>query len=52
MQVLFFHSCLTKFSLLQVDDLQEETHGIGQLFGERGLEGGHLLLPPNDGGQQ
>lgn len=40
------------FCFLQVDDLQEEKNRIRQLFGERGFEGGHLLLPPNDGGGQ
>lgn len=32
----------------QVGDLQEEEVGVGQLSGERGAEGGHQLLHPDD----
>lgn len=38
------------FRFFQVDDLQEEKNRIRQLFGERGSERGHLLIPPNDRG--
>lgn len=40
------------FCFLQVYDLQEEENRVRQLSGERGVEGDHLLLPPNDRGQQ
>lgn len=37
-------------TFFQVDDLQEEKTRIRQVVAERGSEGGHLLLPPNNRG--
>ncbi len=49
----FTHSSWKSIScLLQVGDLQEEEDRVRQLSGERGAEGGHHLLPPNDRGQR
>lgn len=48
--VVVCHSRWKMLRFFQVDDLQEEKTRIRQVFAERGFEGGHLLLPPNNRG--
>lgn len=37
---------------LQIGDLKEEEDSVRPLSGERGAQGGYLLLPPNDRGRR